>query len=307
MDLSLRLLLAAGLGAAIGLEREYHQKPAGLRTNMLIAVGSALFTILSITAARSGGTPDRISAQIVTGIGFLGGGAIMRHRSSVHGMTTAATIWVNAAIGVAAGMGDRQKLYADVECGATTIREYQIFVPGLLQTRDYTRARRPRQDKSEPFELERAVEARQRRQQELHREGGPSYQAVLDEVAVRRIAADPPIMEAQLRRLVELAGANDRVAIRVLPVDAIVTEYRLPYSPFGIYTYADPGDPLIVVVDTVTTDIVLTEPEEVGPYVDLYEAIQTAALSARQSQEYLAQAVKNVPKMEKSRKEMTRP
>ncbi len=206
-----------------------------------------------------------------------------------------------------AGMGDRQKLYADLECGATTIREYQIFVPGLLQTRDYTRARRPRQDKSEPFELERAVEARQRRQQELHREGGPSYQAVLDEVAVRRIAADPPIMEAQLRRLVELAGANDRVAIRVLPVDAIVTEYRLPYSPFGIYTYADPGDPLIVVVDTVTTDIVLTEPEEVGPYVDLYEAIQTAALSARQSQEYLAQAVKNVPKMEKSRKEMTRP
>jgi putative Mg2+ transporter-C (MgtC) family protein len=104
--LILRLLLAAGLGAAIGIEREYRQKPAGLRTNILIAVGSALFTILSICIARSGGTPDRIVAQVVTGIGFLGGGAILRSGESVHGMTTAATIWVNAAVGVAAGAGE---------------------------------------------------------------------------------------------------------------------------------------------------------------------------------------------------------
>jgi len=99
-----RLLLAAGLAAAIGLEREYRQKPAGLRTNILIGVGSALFTIVS--AQIAGGTPDRIAAQIVTGVGFLGGGAILRSRMSVHGMTTAATIWVNAAIGMAAGMGE---------------------------------------------------------------------------------------------------------------------------------------------------------------------------------------------------------
>jgi putative Mg2+ transporter-C (MgtC) family protein len=105
-NLTLRLLLAAGLGAAIGLEREYRQKPAGLRTNMLIALGSALFTIVSIAMARSGGTPDRITAQIVTGIGFLGGGAILRSGTGVHGMTTAATIWVNAAIGMAAGAGE---------------------------------------------------------------------------------------------------------------------------------------------------------------------------------------------------------
>jgi len=105
-DLWLRLLVAAGLGAAIGLEREYRQKPAGLRTNILIAVGSALFTVLSlIVPTHSGGTADRIAAQIVTGIGFLGGGAILRQRSTVHGMTTAATIWVNAAIGMAAGLG----------------------------------------------------------------------------------------------------------------------------------------------------------------------------------------------------------
>jgi putative Mg2+ transporter-C (MgtC) family protein len=105
LNLTMRLLLAAGLGAAIGLEREYHQKPAGLRTNMLIAVGSALFTVVSMDMAPAGGTPDRITAQIVTGIGFLGGGAILRSGTSIHGMTTAATIWVNAAIGMAAGSG----------------------------------------------------------------------------------------------------------------------------------------------------------------------------------------------------------
>jgi putative Mg2+ transporter-C (MgtC) family protein len=105
-DLLARLLLAAGLGAAIGLEREFRRKPAGLRTNILIALGSALFTILSLQIAAAGGTPDRIAAQIVTGIGFLGAGAIMRSGESVHGMTTAATIWVNAAIGMAAGAGE---------------------------------------------------------------------------------------------------------------------------------------------------------------------------------------------------------
>jgi putative Mg2+ transporter-C (MgtC) family protein len=105
-DLALRLLLAAGLGASIGLEREYRRKPAGLRTNILIAVGSALFTVMSTQLAHGAGTPDRVAAQIVTGVGFLGGGAILRSRMSVHGMTTAATIWVNAAIGMAAGAGE---------------------------------------------------------------------------------------------------------------------------------------------------------------------------------------------------------
>jgi putative Mg2+ transporter-C (MgtC) family protein len=105
IDLTLRLLAAAGLGAAIGLEREYRRKPAGLRTNILIALGSALFTIVSLELVDAGGSADRVAAQIVTGVGFLGGGAILRNGDSVHGMTTAATIWVNAAIGMAAGAG----------------------------------------------------------------------------------------------------------------------------------------------------------------------------------------------------------
>jgi len=100
-----RLLLAAGLSAVLGLEREYHQKPAGLRTNILIGIGSALFTILSLSFGQANmGSPDRIAAQILTGIGFLGGGAIL-HEENIHGLTTAATIWVNAAIGMAVGVG----------------------------------------------------------------------------------------------------------------------------------------------------------------------------------------------------------
>ena len=99
-----RVLLAAGLAAAIGLEREYHQKPAGLRTNILIGMGAAVFMILSL-AVTGPGSADRIAAQIVTGIGFLGAGAILHSGETVHGLTTAATIWVNAAIGMAAGAG----------------------------------------------------------------------------------------------------------------------------------------------------------------------------------------------------------
>ena len=102
----LRLLLAAGLGGLIGIERELRRKPAGLRTNILIALGAALFTIMSIQLGHEAGTSDRIAAQIVTGIGFVGAGAILRSGHNVQGMTTAATIWVNAAIGIAAGAGE---------------------------------------------------------------------------------------------------------------------------------------------------------------------------------------------------------
>ena len=104
-DAILRLALAAALGGAIGLEREFHHKPAGLRTNMLIALGSALFSILSVELGAAAGSPDRIAAQVVTGIGFLGAGAILSSGENIHGLTTAATIWVNAAIGMAAGLG----------------------------------------------------------------------------------------------------------------------------------------------------------------------------------------------------------
>jgi putative Mg2+ transporter-C (MgtC) family protein len=105
VDLIQRLLLAAAIGGLIGAERELHRKNAGFRTNILIALGAAIFTIAGITLAPPSGDPTRIAAQIVTGIGFLGAGAILRNRDGVHGITTAATVWVNAALGVAAGGG----------------------------------------------------------------------------------------------------------------------------------------------------------------------------------------------------------
>ncbi|MFL5675294.1 MAG: MgtC/SapB family protein [Chloroflexota bacterium] len=114
-----RLLLAAVLGALIGLEREMHGHPAGMRTHLLVSMGSALFTALSIygfTSAAGGENvdPTRIAAQIVTGIGFLGAGAIIHYGTSVRGLTTAGSLWATAAIGMAAGSG--QALIALVAC-----------------------------------------------------------------------------------------------------------------------------------------------------------------------------------------------
>jgi len=100
----LRLLLAAALGAIIGYQRERAGKPAGLRTHVLICVGAALFTIASIYGF-GGADPARVAAGIVTGIGFLGAGAIIRTREHLVGLTTAASIWAVAAIGLAAGAG----------------------------------------------------------------------------------------------------------------------------------------------------------------------------------------------------------
>jgi putative Mg2+ transporter-C (MgtC) family protein len=102
----LRLLLAAFLGGAIGLEREMKHRPAGLRTNLFICLGAALFTVLSVKLAHGAGDDTRIAAQIITGIGFIGAGSIIHERSgSVTGLTTAATIFVVAAIGMACGGG----------------------------------------------------------------------------------------------------------------------------------------------------------------------------------------------------------
>jgi putative Mg2+ transporter-C (MgtC) family protein len=113
VELIQRLLTAAFLGSILGFERELRQKSAGLRTNILIAIGSALFTLMSyeLAADAPGADPGRLAAQIVTGIGFLGAGAIMRTEGGVQGLTTAATVWVNAAVGVAAGGGEYHLAY----------------------------------------------------------------------------------------------------------------------------------------------------------------------------------------------------
>lgn len=102
-----RLSLAAFLGGIVGLERELSHKPAGLRTNMLICMGAALFTIISTETVRAfgAGDPARIAAQIIPGIGFIGAGVVIRARGAIIGITSAATIFVVASIGMAAGSG----------------------------------------------------------------------------------------------------------------------------------------------------------------------------------------------------------
>lgn len=112
VEMILRVLTAGGLGALVGLDRELADQPAGLRTHVLVALGAALFTLSgAFGLAAFTGTPDivndptRVAAQIVTGIGFLGAGAIIRQGFSVRGLTTAAGLWVTAAIGMAAGFG----------------------------------------------------------------------------------------------------------------------------------------------------------------------------------------------------------
>ncbi len=122
LDLLLHLALAVILGGAIGLERELRQKAAGLRTNILICAGAALFTELSLAMTAEFGDPSRIAAQIVTGVGFLGAGAIIQGRGTVTGLTTAATMWLVAAIGMAVGFG------ALLEATGTTLLVVLVLV-----------------------------------------------------------------------------------------------------------------------------------------------------------------------------------
>jgi putative Mg2+ transporter-C (MgtC) family protein len=109
VNIALRLLIAAAFGAIVGIEREVHGHSAGFRTHTLVAVGSAMFTVLSIygfpSSAEQPVDPTRIAAQVVTGIGFLGAGAILKSGPNIHGLTTAASLWSVAAIGMAAGAG----------------------------------------------------------------------------------------------------------------------------------------------------------------------------------------------------------
>ncbi len=131
-EILLRLSFAALLGAAIGVERDLHRRPAGIRTSAFVCMGSALFTILSFQLAKMYGdtSPTRIASNLVQGIGFLGAGAILREAGGLVGLTTAATIFVEAAIGMAVGGG----LYA-VGGYATGVVLFGLVVLGWIAQR----------------------------------------------------------------------------------------------------------------------------------------------------------------------------
>lgn len=105
LEMVIRLVIAAFLGGVIGYERAKAGKPAGLRTHLLVSLGAALFTVISVFAFGEGSDPSRVAAAVVVGIGFIGAGTILRQEKAVVGLTTAATIWAVAAIGIAIGAG----------------------------------------------------------------------------------------------------------------------------------------------------------------------------------------------------------
>jgi transcriptional regulator with XRE-family HTH domain len=195
-------------------------------------------------------------------------------------------------------MGHRQALYADLECGAAQICEYQLtFLPGLLQIPSFTQARLQADRSIYPadFDADRVLEARGTRQRLLQQPGGPAYEVVIDELAVRRLAAPARVVAAQLDHLVDLGHHHDRMTIRVLRTSAHITGHAVPRSAFSVYRYPDPGDPVAVAVDTATSDLVLTDHVEVGPYLKLYARLRDAALSPSDSLDFLAKVAEELP------------
>ena len=138
MEVAVRLLISFAVGAAIGLEREYRSKAAGLRTMIMICLGSTIFTEISINLG--GANPDRIAASIVSGVGFLGAGVIFKDGLTVTGITTATTIWISAALGTAVGAGEY--FIAIVGSGVvlivlTVLEKFQHLVERFHQSRNY--------------------------------------------------------------------------------------------------------------------------------------------------------------------------
>jgi transcriptional regulator with XRE-family HTH domain len=190
-------------------------------------------------------------------------------------------------------MGDRQAMFADLEAGAATIREYQqIFIPGLLQTPEYARAR------TEPAVLEPLsngtpkgiVAGRNMRQRMFRRPGGPDYETIIDELAIRRLAAAPDVVKKALYHVTTLVNDNPKITLRVLPVDARIEGYATPRTSFTIYTYRDPGDPAVVALTTTTTDFFLIEPDEVATHETLFKRLRDSALSPEQSLDLIVEA-----------------
>jgi transcriptional regulator with XRE-family HTH domain len=196
-------------------------------------------------------------------------------------------------------IGDRQALYANLEAGAATILKYeQTALPGLLQLPDYVRSVAIASAAIEPSSgtVDGFLAGRTGRQRNLRRPGGPSVEIILDEVAILRRAAPASVLKPQLRHLVVVAkGGQPNVTLRVLPVEGELRDYVVPRSGFSIYAYPDPGDPRVVAIDTVTSDVIVTDEAQVAPYERLYERLREAALTPEESAKLLTEAAAALP------------
>lgn len=189
-------------------------------------------------------------------------------------------------------MGDRQRIYADIESGARTIREYQPgTVPGLLQTPDYTRAliEHARAEGPITYVPERLVEARQLRRRTALRTDGPLYEVILDEVGLRRFSVPPEVMRAQLHHIIELAETWPRLSVRVFPLITGMSASLMPRAQLILFTFPDPEDPPMAVVETVSADLFHTDPQQVARHTRRYESVRNAALSEVGSLTFLSE------------------
>jgi transcriptional regulator with XRE-family HTH domain len=196
-------------------------------------------------------------------------------------------------------IGDRQALYANLEAGASRIRQYQqTYLPGLLQLPEYIRSIYQAPAALEPVwgTVEGFLAGRLGRQRTLRRPGGPSLEVIVDEFAVQRLGAPAGVVKQQLRHLADVVnGRQPNVTLRVLPIQALIRDFTLPKSSFSIYAYPDPGDPRVATIDTVTSEVVLTDAAQVTPYERLYERLAEAALTPEESAKLLAEAADALP------------
>ena len=196
------------------------------------------------------------------------------------------------------GMGERQARYADLEAGAATIREYQqTFLPGLLQIPGYATARTeaPAVLESLGGTSDGVLAGRLGRQRMLRRPGAPTYEVIIDELTVRRLTVSPEVLKEQLFHVATTVNADPKISLRVLPITARIYGYAVPRCTFSLYTYPDPGDPAVVAIDTVTDDLILTEPADVDTYKQLYARLCDAALSELDSLDLLTKAATELP------------
>jgi putative Mg2+ transporter-C (MgtC) family protein len=205
-ELLARLALAAVLGGLVGAERELADQPAGLRTHVLLSLGTCLFTLVSAYGFGQGADPSRLAAQIVTGVGFLGGGVILRHGFTIRGLTTAASIWSTCALGVAVGVG----MYS-LSAGATVLTLVTLY--GLRALRNLLRrhaaSREELSVRTRPgFEVQTMIDL-------LHAEGvglrGMEREVDSDGGRVLLIAKLPPRYQAEhlVEKLADLDGVRE--------------------------------------------------------------------------------------------------
>ena len=205
-ELLARLALAAVLGGLVGAERELADQPAGLRTHVLLSLGTCLFTLVSAYGFGQGADPSRLAAQIVTGVGFLGGGAILRHGFTIRGLTTAASIWSTCALGVAVGVG----MYS-LSAGATVLTLVTLY--GLRALRNLLRRHAASREElslrtRRGFEVQTMIDL-------LHAEGvglrGMEREVDSDGGRVLLIAKLPPRYQAEhlVEKLADLDGVRE--------------------------------------------------------------------------------------------------